>query len=90
MDSLAQTLAGLKLFLDTLVDNHVGIHRHTKGQDKTRDTRQGKGCSEGGKCTEEEDNVGDKCEIGSQTCSTIEEDHVEEHEDECDDEGDES
>ena len=90
MDCLAQTLAGLKLFLDTLIDNHIGIHGHTQGQDETRNTRQSQSSSECGKSTEEQDDVGKKGDVGSQTRATVEEYHVDEHEQECDEEGNET
>ena len=83
MNSLSEALAGLEFFLDTLIDNHVGIHGHTQGQDETCDTRQGEHCSEGCEDTEEEDDVGDKGYVSCKTCSLVEEYHIEEHEAEC-------
>ena len=89
-DGLAQTLAGLELFLDALIDDHVGIHGHTQGQDETGDTRQRQHSAEGGQGAEEEHDVGKQRDVGGDTGSLVEEEHVEQHEAERDQEGNET
>ena len=86
MDSLSKALSCLKLFLDTLVNNHVGIHRHTQGKDETGNTRKGQHGSKSRKNAEQENHVGKKCRVSSQTCALIEEYHVDKDEKEGDDE----
>ena len=86
-DSLAQTLAGGKLLLDTFIYDNVGIHSHTHGQDETGDTRQGQDSSERDEDSEEEKHVAEKGDVSGDTGSLIEEYHVEEDEQEGDQEG---
>ena len=90
LDCKTDSLAGLKLFLDTLVDNNVCVHGHTQGKYQTCDTRQCEHCSECCQRTEQENHVGKEGDICSHTCASVEEDHKQEHKDEGDDEGDES
>ena len=90
MDSLAEALACLELFLHALIYNNVRIHGHTQGKHETRDTRQGKHCTECCKYAEEEHHVGEKCDVGCNTCALVEEDHIDQHKDEGDEEGDET
>ena len=89
-DSLAQALAGLELFLDALVDDHVGVHGHTQRQDETGDTRQRQDGAEGGQGAEEQHDVGQQRDVRGHTRSLVEEEHVDEDEAERDQEGNET
>ena len=90
MDGLAQTLARLELFLHTLIYDDVRIHCHTQGKHETRDTREGKYCTERRENAEEEYYVGKKCEVSCNTGALVEEDHIDQHKDEGDEEGNET
>ena len=76
-----------QFFLDTLIDDNVGIHRHTQGQDETGDTRKGKDGAEGDKGTEEEEHVAKEGDISNKTRTLVEDYHVDEHQQESDQEG---
>ncbi len=85
-----ESLACSQLFLDTLIDDNVGIHSHTQCKDETGDTREGKDGAEAYEDTEEEENVAEQSHVGNETGALVEEYHVDEHQAECDDEGDET
>ena len=90
LDGLADALAGTELFLDALIDDNVGIHCHTQSQHQTCDTREGEDRSERCEGTEEEEDVGEQGEVSHETGSLVEENHVNEHQEECHEEGDET
>ena len=90
MDGLAEALAGLELFLDTLIDDHVRIDRHTQRQDETGDTGQRQDGAERGEDTEQEDDVGQQRDVSGETGALVEEHHVDQHQEERDEEGDET
>ena len=90
MHGQGEALAGGEFFLDALVDNHVGVHGHTQGQDQTGDTGQGKDGAEAHQDTEQQEYVAQKSHIGNDAGALVEEYHVNEHQAEGDDEGDET
>ena len=90
MHCLSEALARLEFLLDTLIDDHVRIHCHTERKDETGDTREGEDGAERCEGSEEEHHVGEEGCVSCKACSLIEEDHVQEDEHECDEEGDET
>ena len=90
-NSVLQCLAALQLFLDTLVDEHVGIDRSTESQYHTGNTTHGEGCLEGGEDTECEEEVEEEGTVSHHTSlETVHQAHVNHQDDECDDEADET
>ena len=90
-DSAGHALAVAQLFLDTLIDKHVRVDRHTEREDKTGDTREGKDGVERSQDTEREEAVDDECEVGEHTRDeAISQPHVDHQEDECNGEGDDT
>ena len=82
-DSQTQRLAAAKLLFDTLVDDDVGIDRHTHGEHQTGDTGEGEDCAERYQGAEEEEHVAKQRDVGCPTCTAIPNQHVQEHEQEC-------
>ena len=79
----AQALTGTNFLLNTLVDNHVCIHRHTQSQHDTCDTGQGEHCTKRSQHTKQEEYVAHQSDAGDNTCTVVEENHIEQHEHKC-------
>ena len=86
LDSKAKLLSAAEFLLDSLIDDDVGVHRHTQGQNQTGDTRKCQNRSDGDKCSNQEDNVADQCDAGCNTGSSVEEQHVQQYKNERDQE----
>ena len=83
-NSLTHSLATTEFLTDTLVDEHVCIHRTTHGQHDTCDTRKGQDGTERREDTYQQEDVANQCSIRNQTRNpTIVEDHVDQDEDEA-------
>ena len=81
----------LQLFLDTLIDQHVGVHCSTQGEHDTCDTRHGESGLERGQDTEREEQVEQQGAVGQHTRDEVIEQHHDNHqEDEGHDEGDDT
>ena len=87
LHSEALSFAGTHLLTDTLIDNHVGVDGHTEGQHKTGDTGQGEDGAEGGQHTDDEEHVAEQGQVSHKTGTVVIEQHIDHHEDECDQEG---
>ena len=89
-DGQAESLAGVEFLFDTLVDDHVGVDRHTHRQHETCDTGEGEHRTEGSEGAEQEEHVAEQCDVGGHTGLAVEDDHIDQHQDEGDDEGDQT
>ena len=83
-------LAGPDFFPHTLVDDHVRVDRHSKGENNTGDTGECEDCSNGCENTKEEEYIGEQCNIGNMACAIIIQRHVKENTYESNDEGDQT
>ena len=79
-------LSGAEFLLDTFVDDYVGIHRHTDGQDDTGKSRQGQRSTQRSQYTEDEQDIDKQSDVGVETRTVVEEDHPSQHRDKGDDE----
>ena len=87
LQGILDVLAVTHLFLDTLIDKHVGIHGRTKRKHDTGKSRHGQSGLERGKNTEREEQVHDKGAVGHHTWDeTVHGHHVDHQQDEGDDE----
>ena len=82
----ANLLAGLQFFLRTLVDEHVGIDRHTQRQHHTGDTAHGEGCLEACQDADGEEEVQQQSAVGYHAGDkAVHYDHVDHEDDKRDD-----
>ena len=81
-DGQTQGLAAAQLLFDTLVDNHIGIHRHTHCQHQTGDTGKGEHGAKANQGTEQEQHVAKQGKVGCPTCTAVEYNHIDEHQQE--------
>eukprot|EP01022_Parablepharisma_sp_SALTPOND_P017185 TRINITY_DN2694_c0_g2_i1.p1 TRINITY_DN2694_c0_g2~~TRINITY_DN2694_c0_g2_i1.p1 ORF type:complete len:1604 (-),score=291.28 TRINITY_DN2694_c0_g2_i1:31015-35826(-) len=79
--SLAQLLAY------ALVDQHVGVHGHTEGEDDTRNTWQGKRCAKSGQASQNQEDVERQNGIRHHAGEAIVDDHKDDHEHAADERG---
>ena len=70
--------------------NHVGVGSHTDGEDHPGDAGQREGHGDGAEQAPEQDAVDDEREVGDEAEETIVGKHVDEHEAEADETGDEA
>ncbi len=77
-----------EFLFDTLVDDDVAVNSHGESQHDTGDARHGEDGAHRGKHAHEEEDVGDKSDGRHPAAAVIEENHVDEHDDEGQDEGD--
>ena len=68
-------LAGLQLFADALVDQHVGVDRHADGQHDTGDARQRQRRAEQRQRAEDQDDVEDQRDVGEDAEQAVGDDH---------------
>ena len=61
---------------DSLVNQNVGIDRHTNGQNDTRETGQGQNRTQRGQNTEDEEHIGDQGHIGRNARLAVVENHI--------------
>ena len=82
----AQALARTQLFLDTFVDDDVGIHGHTEREHDTRNTGQRQHRAQRGQHAEHKEQVDQQRDIGNQTALVVENQHVNQYHNEGQDE----
>ena len=63
----------------TLVDEYVGVDRHTDGENDTGNTGQGQGRAEHGQADEEEKNIEYQADVGDHAGKPVVEQHEEDH-----------
>ena len=66
-NSLLHTLTRTKLFLDTFINKHVGIHRSTQRKHHTGETWQRQGCLERRQNTKREEYIDEQCQVSHHT-----------------------
>ena len=71
LDGFLHHLSGAQLFLDALIDKHVGIYRSTQRQHHTGYTTHGEGCLERGKDTEGKEYVDYQGQVSYRTRDDI-------------------
>ncbi len=64
---------------DTLVDQHVGVHRHTHGEHDTGDAGQGKGRLQRSERAQQHEHVGDQGDVGDPARAIVVNDHEDHH-----------
>ena len=83
-----EALARAQLFFDTFIYNDVSVNSHCQGQHDTCDTRHCQNRTDGGKHTHQQEDIGDKGDNRHPAAAVVEHNHVEQHNDEGQDEGD--
>jgi hypothetical protein len=73
---------------DALVDQNVGIDRHTDGQHDTRNTRQGQRCADHCQNRHDHHNVGNQRQIGDEAKHAVGHEHETQHQHRANDTGD--
>ena len=84
---LLDAFSSTQLFLDALIDEHVGIHRRTERQHHTGNTAHREGSLERGQDSQGEEDIDKQCQVGHHTRNdVVHHEHIKHQQHEGDDE----
>ena len=87
VDRVLDRLAALHFFADTFINQHVGVHGHTDGQDDTGDTWQGQRDVERRHGAEDQDRVYEERDVRHDTAADVIDQHEQHDQDHAGDTG---